>query len=530
MASIQTYLNRILSSRYGRDVRQSIHDAIQKCYDDASVEHDNVNMEVKNARGTHATLNDRFVSVEGQIAAEETTRRVTDNSIRQEIAIERKRIDNLATLPEGSTAGDAELQDIRIGANGTVYESAGAAVRGQIGQLSNEINKTVKNVRVLATEHNNLISNIVKPCIFSVVKSDMWLDMPNNSTAAIVRVEKYNDNYALQTAYVFPSMQVFSRVVNVETFRVEGSGKWLPPQNYMVINPSDYDNLISNVTHGCVFNIDPGTLNVWIDKPSNNAGGIVTVQPYGDSYALQTYLAIEGSGTKLVEYNRCINTTTKEILIDWYKQNSVSQIGGNNVLYCIGDSITAGSYSNADGSAVAVNDAEWSYPRRIADIYGCTVHNLGVPGMKITEMHNRLSLIQSDATIVTITGGANDYYNNGVIGEVGSFDTTTICGALGTIIKGVAEKAPCARIVLISPMIIKRNGNISRNYKYQNFTYNELNEAMKTVADYFNVEFIDGTTNGTTNIYNIDKVQCDGVHPTKEYYATIANWLGSKLF
>lgn len=36
MADINTYLDKILSSRYGKDVRQSIHDGIQQCYYDAS--------------------------------------------------------------------------------------------------------------------------------------------------------------------------------------------------------------------------------------------------------------------------------------------------------------------------------------------------------------------------------------------------------------------------------------------------------------------------------------------------------------
>ena len=34
MASISEYLKQILSARYGKDVRQSIHDAIQQCYYD----------------------------------------------------------------------------------------------------------------------------------------------------------------------------------------------------------------------------------------------------------------------------------------------------------------------------------------------------------------------------------------------------------------------------------------------------------------------------------------------------------------
>jgi hypothetical protein len=55
--------------------------------------------------------------------------------LESEIAAERARIDTFTSLPNGSTTGDAELQDIRVGHDGTVYNNAGEAVRGQISDL-----------------------------------------------------------------------------------------------------------------------------------------------------------------------------------------------------------------------------------------------------------------------------------------------------------------------------------------------------------------------------------------------------------
>lgn len=62
--SITNKLNKIKNAIYGKEVRGAIHDAIKECYDDATVNHDNANMEVKMARGTHNTLNDRLDNVD----------------------------------------------------------------------------------------------------------------------------------------------------------------------------------------------------------------------------------------------------------------------------------------------------------------------------------------------------------------------------------------------------------------------------------------------------------------------------------
>nr|DAZ48685.1 MAG TPA: hypothetical protein [Caudoviricetes sp.] len=59
-----------------------------------------------------------------------------DTSVKTDIQVQKTRIDNLTTLTEGSTTGDAELIDGRTGANGTIYKNIGDAIRTQCGNLN----------------------------------------------------------------------------------------------------------------------------------------------------------------------------------------------------------------------------------------------------------------------------------------------------------------------------------------------------------------------------------------------------------
>lgn len=61
------------------------------------------------------------------------------DELNQNLGVERARIDSLTKLPEGSTTGDAELQDIRVKADGTTATSAGNAVREQVGELKSDL-------------------------------------------------------------------------------------------------------------------------------------------------------------------------------------------------------------------------------------------------------------------------------------------------------------------------------------------------------------------------------------------------------
>ncbi|MCF2543767.1 metallophosphoesterase [Ligilactobacillus ruminis] len=113
MSNINENLKKIESAVWGKDVRKAIHDSIHDCYEDGKA---------------------------GSVDL-----------------IARERIDSFTSLKEGSTTGDAELQDIRIGADGKEYPNAGEAVRGQLSELKGDLAQTESRLSESITDIQNVV-------------------------------------------------------------------------------------------------------------------------------------------------------------------------------------------------------------------------------------------------------------------------------------------------------------------------------------------------------------------------------------
>lgn len=190
--SIEQYLGDILSARYGEEVRHSIHDAIHQCYED------------------------------GKAGAVDL--------------VARERIDNLVAN-EGSTEKDSELVDVRVGYDGTTYDSAGEAVRNQAGSLMGDLNYHRKSTKNILD-----ISNVVTGK--TINDSGAFSDSGNNaqSTVKFLPVES-GATYVCSVDGIAKNMLVIafyssnsessfiSRMMNVKEFTVPSDANYIRVSN-----------------------------------------------------------------------------------------------------------------------------------------------------------------------------------------------------------------------------------------------------------------------------------------------------------
>lgn len=312
-----------------------------------------------NAAASEAAVNGVSTQLTTRMSAIETEQTAQD-----------ARMDTFVALQQGSTTGDAELTDIRVGANGTTYASAGSAVRGQISELKSDlvdvksvttINKHIgtetKNITDIVTVTDNKYMSLT-----GIIQDNTTLSMTNK----IDVVE--GDILFSEGGAENPSFR-FVTAFNGDTAVAEKGAEFI--QTYTV--PEGIDGVV--ITFKTTDKSNIGTITQKVYKPENiykdtidtitiKSANLFNDNDDGNEYGY--YMSVNGTKTLSELYNVSHFIPVEAGKTYYFHYDTVD--GDRNfarfVTAYAGDTVV----ESAGAGAVATSVRSWTCPEGITQI------------------------------------------------------------------------------------------------------------------------------------------------------------------
>ena len=309
----------------GSDVREVIAQLFERTWLE-NIKEGNANMEVSLARGSYPNLKSRLDNVDKK-------QKQTTEQLEQTAA----RMDTFTALESGSTTGDAELIDGRVGADGVVYSNIGGAVRSQITDI---------------TQGN-------------VVLTSEWVSGFVDANGGIEANANVITQKELQP--IFPGETIRINIADGYSFGIS----WYNSRGDLARRASSWITETTEITHKYSF-YRLSILKTGIALSDSHKIGVKKINYYFSADEIKN--KIENLG-KIENVFYPIGEAYKYLF---------------SKAICIGDSLTRGYYTsdlNNDDGALP------NYPKTLAKITGWTVTQAGKSGATAKSWHDeRLNL------------------------------------------------------------------------------------------------------------------------------------------
>lgn len=394
-----------------------------------------------------------------------------------DLDVERARINSFTSLSEGSTTGDAELADGRIGADGITYANIGDSIRNQ----SKNIKDYLYNALPIVTYNNDVLTNTGK-----------YIDV-----TGILRLNKD-----------FSASEMIEIPININEIVIEkigiittGCGIAFYTDNSFSIN-----NFISGIP------VEVANKKTIVSIPSNAKYIAFSARHAEDFYVIASYKNIFNLIKKIndkIEESSVFKDEYMSILGD-----SISTFEGyipsENDTYYPNEYITDVEQTwwkqllNKTGMKLSLNNS-WSGSR--------------VCSSSITTRVNNLSNGVNSPNHIIIEMGINDFKYPSLLGDYngkGAIPTSlsNFANAYSYVLNNVRKNYPNAKIYCCTIMQFQYDNVVGFPMKNSNGEYlSDFNLKIKELANIFGCEIIDMNSCGI-NYYNLDVTCGDGrLHP-----------------